>query len=240
MLSQIYLNNVFNSMTFKILYFNGEEISRYMMNQPMAKNYQFKGIFCRRKDRLTKKIKYYLYTQDMETLIMVAERKQDIKTYFIISMDANQISKIGKEYLGVFKLDKKSDYVTFSWHPQVNDSKRVMLYLKRHESTFQSRGVGSIKQFNDEILIPKLGECVLLDEGKTLDSLDSNKVFIKLNGSTEIITDEDGSGNINRIIKYNNTECMSFFQTFEDEYQINIQYPLSAFQAFSMALSYIE
>lgn len=225
-------------MTFKILYFNGEEISRYMMNQPMAKNYQLKGIFCRRKDRQTKKMKYYLYTQDMETLIMAAEKKSDIKSSFIVSMDSNQISKIGKLYLGVFKQDKKSGYVTFSWHPQVNNSKRIMLYLKRHETT--SRGVGSIKQFNDDILIPKLGKAVLLDEGKTLDSIDVSQNFIKLIGTTEIVTDDDGLGFVNRVIKYDDTECLSFFKTYDDEFQITVQYPLSAFQAFSMALSYIE
>ncbi|KAK8891670.1 hypothetical protein M9Y10_028890 [Tritrichomonas musculus] len=227
-------------MTFKILYFNGEEISRYMMNQPMANNYQFKGIFCKRKDRPTKKIKYYLYTEDMENIIMAAEKKQEMRLSYAISMDSNQIPKEGKFNLGFFKQDKKNDFASFSWHPQVNDSKRIMLYLKRHESLSQSKGVGSLKQFNDEILIPKLGESVLLDEGKSLESIDASQKFIKLDGSTEIIEDENGSRIANRIIKYDNNLCMSFYQVYEDEFHFSVLYPMSLFQAFSMALSYIE
>ena len=61
--------------TFKVLYFDGSEISRYMMNQPMAKDYQFRGIFCRRKNVQTHAFKYYLYTEDMETMIIAAEKE---------------------------------------------------------------------------------------------------------------------------------------------------------------------
>ena len=227
-------------MTFKILYFDGKEISRYMMNQPMAKDYQFKGIFCKRKDRQTKKIKYYLYTEDMETLIMAAEKKQEMRLAYIISMDANKITKESTFYLGIFKQDKKTEFITFSWHPHVDDSKRIMVYLKRHESSSQSRGIGSIKQFNDDILIPILGKAVLLGDGAAIDPIEISEKSLKLIGSTEIITVEDGSSVVNHIIKYDNNVCMSFYQTNEEEFQITVLYPLSLFQAFSMSLSYIE
>ncbi|OHT10395.1 hypothetical protein TRFO_20360 [Tritrichomonas foetus] len=224
-------------MAFKILYFNGEEISRYMMNQPMAKDYEFKGIFCRRKDYQTQKYRYYIYTEDMETMLLAAEKNQDMHPSYLISMNANQLIKMSKFYMGIFKLEKNKNYASYSWHPQVNDSKRVMLILTRHESSS-----GGNKIFNDEILIPKLGSSpLLLDVGKSIESLIQSTNVLQLSGSSEIMAKPETNENaLIHSVKFNGEVCMTFRQTYEDEFSISVLYPLSLYQAFSIFLSYID
>lgn len=210
--------------TFKVLYFDGSEISRYMMNQPMAKDYQFRGIFCRRKNVQTHAFKYYLYTEDMETMIIAAEKKKAVRQY-LISMNANQMTKESKFYMGGAAFLKKSDNFAFSWHPQIDTSTRLMLYFNSQTS-----------QHSQDIFIPKLGTSLLLRDGKSLDQIELQNQCLQLRGTTQ--ADDQKDSTTHYIIFQDENQVMDLYQTYEDEFSITISYPFSIFQAFSMALYY--
>lgn len=204
----------------KQLYWDGKEISRYMLHQPITDSLCYKCILTMRDYQQYPHPRYYIYSEDEETLIMAADIDRSAGK-FTISMDANEISTKSKSYLGILERSINGKFfISYSWHMYKDDSKREIIQMKKESKSLY------------QVSIPKIG---------TL-RLQSPKEKRKQNppNSIELVVEEETEGLKQFKSEYQNKTCFLLRQTDEDEYLLNISYPLSVYQSFIVALAIIK
>lgn len=201
-------------------YWDGNEISRYMMHQPISKDFEFKGLFTTRNYPQYPRPRFYIYTQNEETLVMTADYDKGTNPSFIISINANEITKKSKFYLGVleqYKAGKK--FVSYSWHLYKDETKREMIRIMKNKKT---------SSLSYRVFIPVLGFQTLLQPKEKIPKIPENSIELEVTARSE--------ANISFESYYQEKLCFEFRQIEEDEYAFQAGYPLTIYQAFSIGL----
>jgi hypothetical protein len=202
--------------------FDGSDFSRYALHLPIKPDLLFEAVFVYRNSRHFSRPRWSAFTKDMETLILAGERTTDMHSTIIISRDSTRIDRKTHDYMGCLKTINFREFVSFSWHPQVDDSQREMLLLKRAD-VFED----SLRMSVDSVGIPRLGQQILL-QSKKYDDLDfQNMLMIKV---TESILDSNG-----HVGTCEGQVCFEMKPIATDEFALTIAHPLSFFQGFAIA-----
>jgi hypothetical protein len=119
--------------------------------------------------------------------------------------------------MGTFKQLTNDTFISFSWHPQQNDRSRVMIFIQRREEA---------GTFIDDATLPFPGESLFVNP-KSPEEMPPDK-SIRVSVSPETIVSYSAT--------FEGTCCFRVAELAEDEFSLEIRYPLSIYQAFCLAL----
>jgi hypothetical protein len=196
-------------------------MSRFTMNCPIKSDLQFQSVITKRALRRFTRPKYCAYTRDGETLLLASDRKTNLHSTFTISLDATNISRKNSNFMGIVRR-YSNQFVAFSWHPQQDQRRREMILIRRKEIS----GNGH-KILSDDVLIPTPG-WELLVEPWHFDEIPAEKCL-------RLVVSEHVDESI--VGLFDDSVCFELKQITEDEFTMQVGYPLSFFQAFVLALA---
>lgn len=174
--------------------------------------------------------RFYLYSEDQESLILVAEKQDDHNHEWIISQDSINLNRTNEFYVGFLQKAHKNQSKSLT-------SSLINTYVGfiNNQETIRVRKIdNSLQNFSISFLNDS-------DENKEFNSQNNEKDNIS-SFSIETLTqiNQESFYSQHFEFKYNNKVCFSIKQTAKDEYILNYSNPINSFKAFCSAISIIS
>lgn len=186
-----------------------------------------------------KKIKnprFYMYSEDQESLILVAEKQQDHDHEWIISQDSINLNRTNKFFIGILQKAQKNQSKSVA--PSLINT--YVGFINNHEIIRVRKIDNSLQNYSISFLFDPNKD--KFHQIQTQFNANELKASINETDSyIESLTQINNESYVSQLFefKYDNKICFSIKQNAKDEYIVKYLEPIDHFKAFCAAISII-